>query len=813
MRIDDVIELRVHGVSGTPPEELLDRPLVDLVAGDGTAGFYRPHLEAEAHDDVPIGAAAPAIRGPLLEGYVWGGLTSGAPSRAFWLLLMPFTLGNVAPRLRPAACGPRRVWLIWYLSRLLALTLTLVLVAAFVGVGVDLIGWQCGAAAGRCANASPGWLFVPVTQLGTGRRVLVGGLVPVLGLLVLWLLSHRTISQNESVLPAAGGTAEGAADDIEPVLRSRWMWDNERPVRRLGALHVQTGLAATLAMTGAVTRGAWQWVDGLLGLAVLGYAAVALACRSFTSHEHVTVDRWHERGLVIWGALLVAAAGTAWWLLRCDDLPTDPRHCTPAGCLPAGLPHFGETIVWLLLAELGLVLGLALLVARRRLVGTAVLGEPGPKTGLLGMGTAVMALLGVFLASVFTAGTYLFAGAWLTSGSVHPRLSTVTAVSRIFAVPEAILDAGLAYSLAVALLVLMVLLFGLRVLAAWLRLGASGWLMVPGAFSKDYPTQPTDPRRSPRTKTVLRDLFVGRIVDVLGGLLGVITLVGALLTYAFGVLLLLEHALHIDGGARWLVDPARRSGGGGAPAFFSRVGLQGKGAYLAVATLVLLVVLGAAAFRVARTRRSVGILWDLASFWPRVSHPLAPPCYAERTVPELVNRISWHSSQGRGVVLAGHSQGTVISAATVLQLGDVADDIALLTFGCVLRRLYGRYFPAYFDARVLRQVGEAVQSAGVPRWWNLWRYSDYLGGPILAGPPPIAQPAWDPALPLPSSPGPCVDLHLVDPPYERAPGNPSEPAALRHSDFPKVPQFQQAVVGLAALIGSAGGPGTVGPTA
>ena len=42
-----VVELRVHGVSGTPPEELLDRQLVRQVAGDKTAGFYRPRLREE----------------------------------------------------------------------------------------------------------------------------------------------------------------------------------------------------------------------------------------------------------------------------------------------------------------------------------------------------------------------------------------------------------------------------------------------------------------------------------------------------------------------------------------------------------------------------------------------------------------------------------------------------------------------------------------------------------------------------------------------------------------------------------------------
>ena len=42
----------------------------------------------------------------------------------------------------------------------------------------------------------------------------------------------------------------------------------------------------------------------------------------------------------------------------------------------------------------------------------------------------------------------------------------------------------------------------------------------------------------------------------------------------------------------------------------------------------------------ATWRRRVGIVWDIATFWPRHAHPLAPPCYAERAVPELGSRIA-----------------------------------------------------------------------------------------------------------------------------------------------------------------------------
>ena len=86
------IELRVHGVSGSPVEAELDRPWVGQVAGDGDSGFYRPRPEIG-------GTTGPG--GAVLEGYRWGSLTSGAAARALWLLLLPFMLANLALWLRP----------------------------------------------------------------------------------------------------------------------------------------------------------------------------------------------------------------------------------------------------------------------------------------------------------------------------------------------------------------------------------------------------------------------------------------------------------------------------------------------------------------------------------------------------------------------------------------------------------------------------------------------------------------------------------------------------------------------------------------
>jgi pimeloyl-ACP methyl ester carboxylesterase len=128
-------------------------------------------------------------------------------------------------------------------------------------------------------------------------------------------------------------------------------------------------------------------------------------------------------------------------------------------------------------------------------------------------------------------------------------------------------------------------------------------------------------------------------------------------------------------------------------------------------------------------RRVVGILWDVGSFWPRAAHPLAPPSYGERAVPDLVERVTeLTATTGSRVVLSGHSQGSVLAAAAVMQLPhEVAERVDLVTHGSPLRRLYARHFPAYIDRAVLLSVADAVGD----RWKNFYRDTDPIGSWVL----------------------------------------------------------------------------------
>lgn len=133
-------------------------------------------------------------------------------------------------------------------------------------------------------------------------------------------------------------------------------------------------------------------------------------------------------------------------------------------------------------------------------------------------------------------------------------------------------------------------------------------------------------------------------------------------------------------------------------------------------SMTLAVLLPGAGFFIVRsslseraTRRQIGRLWDVLTFWPRVTHPFAPPCYAETLVPGIADRVQrivhgqWpHNAPPRSpssVVLAGHSQGSMVSLAAAAQLDDdVAASVALVSYGSPIAILYERMFREPFAA-------------------------------------------------------------------------------------------------------------------
>jgi hypothetical protein len=210
-------ELRVHGVSGTPAEDMLDRPRIVQVAGDGEAGFFRPRPEY---------GATTGPGGARLEAYRWGNLTAGA---AACVLAAP-TAVHVGQRGDVASAGGRdgpadRAWLVSALRGEHVGQSG----AGPVGVVVDLIGWQCPRRPVRAAAAVAGLLLHRL--LRAARLVAVAAVVPILVICGLWWLAVRSWAKYESYkLPQRNADGDGLATPT--------FWDGRDQVGRLRSIHI-----------------------------------------------------------------------------------------------------------------------------------------------------------------------------------------------------------------------------------------------------------------------------------------------------------------------------------------------------------------------------------------------------------------------------------------------------------------------------------------------------------------------------------------------------------------------------------------------
>ena len=157
-----------------------------------------------------------------------------------------------------------------------------------------------------------------------------------------------------------------------------------------------------------------------------------------------------------------------------------------------------------------------------------------------------------------------------------------------------------------------------------------------------------------------------------------------------------------------------------------------------------------------RPTRPLGILWDLAGVVPRAAHPLGPPCYSERVVPEVLARCRWWlteegsgtrdealSGSPRAVLLSAHSLGGVLAVAAILgspwptEAGWHPPDphqghrdtpnrwmvprFGLITYGTQLRAFFSRYFPELLGPAVLGVApARAASLTAADPWEGHW---------------------------------------------------------------------------------------------
>ncbi|MFF4503624.1 hypothetical protein [Streptomyces sp. NPDC001401] len=730
------LELLVHGVGGTTPQEMLNDPRTVRITGDDTAAVFRraEDVDAESRPEVYRGR-------PVPEAYVWCNLTSGNSARALWLLLLPFMVVNLAHWMRPTARGHQRtVRLYGLLVRLAGLTLTVLLVAAACEVALDLVAWQC-AGTRACAERHSwlGFLSPDMSQNGwwsrPGRRLVVAALVPAALTGLLWYLSHRTWSAYESQRPI-DRRPEPDEDTGRTALGRPGFWYGRRLVARLRAAHTAAGLltvaAAVVSSAARFDRrpggpAALDTVGRLLEVALLATAAVVVwvVCRRGRSENRLDqeLDEHLVRRLPLTAlVLLLLSTGYAGW---------ERPGWRSAGLLAGGGTTFGG---------LALVQGL-LVIALAVVAHLLYRSHPDARAVLHGQGGPAVAMLACALGGVMSGGVSQRVSDWLDGTGTSIDGPPVLLTWQASVIP-------------VLLLVLLVFCAGL---------GRRAWLLrrtALGTVELDYPGEPKDTARTRRIATTRalatltdRGPLVVAVTSATTLLLGAGALLGAKITEeAPG-----EAAQH----AFAFVHGAAQTA-------------QALGSWLIGLGFILFVTWGRRAYKDASARRTIGILWDVGTFWPRAAHPFAPPCYAERAVPDLTWRMAtWTRATGGRLVISGHSQGSVLAAAAAWQLKpSVRRRVALLTYGSPIERLYGRWFPAHFGPAALSSLHHDVDC-----WRNLYRLTDPIGGPVG----------------LPGDCGPEVDrAPLKDPlAYGRTARHPLPAPILGHSDYQADPAFAE----------------------
>jgi hypothetical protein len=785
------VELRVHGVSGTSVSSMLDVSVVRRVAGDDGSGFWRRGEFADPeilqHYSVQEADGTTRARDVTLEGYRWGGLTSGAAKAAVWLFFAPFALVNAAAaahmpgRSKPEARCGIAAGVEGALIRLFALSLSFTLVFAAYISAVDVVGWQCG------SPSTPGGTHSFCTRHASythflfwhfdntpARHIVVTMLVPIALIAVIWKLASQSWQRYEAFPPGPSLPVLNAEDDPPPdttllvrTERERTpfddpeFWDGRERTEMLRHLHVAACLAALSAMVAAAWIGARR--DGTsivlpvlilciaLALSVVGVVFTAIGTSPARRRATYVV-------LAASGVLLVATLAAMWRA----TLGTQ-NAVTGAGnrALPAELPGVGRTVTILFAVQLALILAIfgAGLVANARSKAWKAASTRPP--GLKGLTSSALCMLALLVAGMFAAGVILRVADIL--GAPRARAEIGAGVPGQIVVPDVLMWVARATVVAAALLVLRLLWVALPIVWNILlhpkpRTQAS----APTLFTAAIPDDPALVReRRQRDRAIQRTTEIAALTDRAGTVVGtamVLAFVAAVVATVFAA-----YGEFTKSGWAVVQDDS---------GFHWRAWTASAGSWLILGFATVLFATTLRAYRDPDRRRQVGILWDVATFWPRSAHPWAPPCYAERTVPEYAARATFlryepttFTPRDEKVVLSAHSQGTIIAAATLLQLGNT-DGIGLVTYGCPLDRLYAKYFPSYFGGPTLEILHNRMHGA----WRNLSRETDPIGGPVKIA----AHPEVDVDVPIP---------------VQKNPGDPDYPAIEGHSRYPREPVY------------------------
>ncbi|GAA2963630.1 hypothetical protein [Actinokineospora diospyrosa] len=670
-----VVELRVHGIMGTSAENLVTSVAAVDVAGDGVGRIVRPADRLLRPAPGPVLRAEGRSVPRVVEGYVWGAMTSGGMAKATWALLFPFSLANMAHwMLPPIPSGHRTARLLGALNRsllrLAALLLTALLVSQAAVVSLDLVAAQCLAPGTGCLDWVPDWL-----RSTTSLRQLVGLAPVLLGILVL----HR-VSTVAWETPAAPNPP-----DAQPNLRvelpgRNLVSDPDTPALR--ALHLTAALAlvALLPVGGpfsppppGLAFGVWAAALVVVGICVVCVLALDDPRGAEPSragrHLRTALGRLPRAVLLLVGAALAVAAGVI----------TDPLPARMVGTGPTVEATAAGLIAVIVL--LGLFLVPAALIARRGWAHQARELRPWAGGWMAAPVLAISALLGGgFGAGLAISLRKLVGSEWIDLPRGYEQVTLLW-------------GAAAAIGLAVAIPISAVA--AVRMLLTPARYAEIGLL------HEGRPADATAATRAWRLAGWQRR-NAHRMILALAGVLAAGTGISVTMRIA---------DLHPP---LWM-DP------------FPALGILTLGA-LVVGLMRAIYT----AVQEPEAGRRLGVIADLASFWPREAHPTVPPCYALKVAPELAARVMEHlKDPSTRVVLTGHSQGSLIVAVTAARLMEVLNEperqrLGVVTVGSQLQWAYPRAFPA---AVPHASLGELAQRLGT-RWRSLCRGTDPLGGAV-----------------------------------------------------------------------------------
>lgn len=859
-----VTEIRVHGVGGTSPEDILDDPQTVQVSGDEMAGFFR--RKREDSDDRHV------------EAYSWGGLTSRSAGRSLWLLLMPFMFVNVGGWMVEADTDPdpeTRAKRQWHAEiqeraiRVMAVLMSVSFVAWIAAITVDVIAYQCG---GRPGCREGHWWMGPLgndlLQAHPGLRILIG-VIPALALFALVDWSAKTARNNyEEYEPPTGSDVGDEAGD-QANLDNPKFWYRPSLVRDLVWFHRS---AVALAIAGATAHALSAFEIGTLATllrwlgrgCLLGAAAFAVGTaflrRNRTEYEETSPLLWkHWAGVVlaavvflglalhVWlnspdpdqaarvgtlaafrrlpfallfleiGVALVALGAQLWWWAKhIEQWPMIANVGAGAsilvGILLVAVPL--NWVLWLLVVAALVATFLAVIVRSRTVLLwlipaaiTAVLIAFVPDVRehhfaiivseaiivtvvawILAMdrawepnafrygGMIVLPLMGAYL----LAGTFAGAAFRVVDFLDKEGSATLPSSPTIDVLPPAYDWVAVAVATAVALTALAAFLLSRQTAYEVKRFDPP----VPGFPQEGMPgtgTELTGPRRERASKSIRKSITLVR-TSRSGDLL--FTALVALATIVLLRGLVTSLATKHPEASFWH--------GALDSSFVPQSWLLTVSTWVLAGLPALAVLAFRRSTREESTRRRIGIVWDLGTFWPRRFHPFAPPSYAERSVPELQHRINDATVNNAGdvvpgkVALLGHSQGSVLSfAALASRSEEELAQVRFVTYGSPLMTFFRRFFPTYFSDAAFVDLASTLSEGAEetsPRWRNYHRWTDPIAAPIFTG--GSNDPSTGVTAPASGSSGaPGEDQPLYDPWWWwDVPGQPV-PYPLVHSNY------------------------------